>query len=111
VLGGRQGISTVLVLQDRSECFFTTRDGRIGIGPPQVQKGDTVVLLYGGVTPFVLRRRSVFDVLVGDAYVYGAMKGELVEINGQTERVGREWAVEGGVFSARLILSVCNFGV
>ena len=25
-------------------------------------------------------RGSVFDVLVGDAYVYGAMKGELVEI-------------------------------
>lgn len=49
-----------------------------------MQKGDTVVLLYGGVKPFVLYRRSVFDVLVGDAYVYGAMKGELVEINEQT---------------------------
>ena len=42
------------------------------------------MLLYGGVKPFVLYRRSVFDVLVGDAYVYGAMKGELVEINEQT---------------------------
>lgn len=48
-----------------------------------MQKGDTVVLLYGGVTPFVLRRRSVFDVLVGDAYVYGATKDELVEIMGK----------------------------
>lgn len=87
MLDGSQGISTVLVLQDRSECFFTTRDGRIGIGPPQVQKGDTVVLLYGGVKPFVLRRRSVFDVLVGDAYVYGAMKGELVEIIGKQKEL------------------------
>jgi len=45
-----------------------------------MQKGDIVVLLYGGVTPFVLRRGSIFDVLVGDAYIYGAIKGELVEI-------------------------------
>ena len=69
-----------LCFKTGQNVFFTTRDRRIGIGPPQVQKGDTVVLLYGGVTPFVLRRGGVFDALVGDAYVYGAMKGELVEI-------------------------------
>lgn len=58
-----------LCFETGQNVFFTTRDGRIGIGPPQVQKGDTVVLLYSGVKPCVLRRRSVFDVLVGDAYV------------------------------------------
>ena len=45
------------------------------------------MLLYGGVAPFVLRRGSVFNVLVGDAYVYGAVKGELVEIIGKQKEL------------------------
>ena len=60
--------------------FFLLRGiGELALGRHKCRRAIQV-LLYGGVTPFVLRRGSVFDVPVGDAYVYGAMKGELVEI-------------------------------
>ena len=60
----------------RSVCikrtFFLTRNGHIGMGPYFMRPSDTVFNIYGGATPFVLRKtgKGSFS-LVGEAYVHG----------------------------------------
>jgi hypothetical protein len=58
-------------------CFFVTEKGHMGLGPPEVQKGDLVAVLLGGSVPFILRgeEQGCFT-LLGESYVYGLMKGE-----------------------------------
>ncbi|KAJ9609429.1 hypothetical protein H2200_005756 [Cladophialophora chaetospira] len=93
----------------RSRRLFLTANGYIGLGPDVVREGDTVSILGGGDTPFLLRRSSDENVgepprkrltsfltsskqsqeseepgtdhyrLVGECYVEGMMKGEAVQ--------------------------------
>jgi hypothetical protein len=56
--------------------MFTTRDGYIGLGPKEMQPGDSIVLLSGGRLPFVLRPDGSSFRIVGDSYVHGMMAGE-----------------------------------
>jgi hypothetical protein len=81
------------VLRDtcNNRRFFLSATGRFGSGPVLLKKGDTVAVLFGGGTPFILRRiwairRHVSDVennaldiyhrLIGEAYVDGLMRYE-----------------------------------
>ncbi|KAK0666645.1 heterokaryon incompatibility protein-domain-containing protein [Cercophora samala] len=56
-------------------------EGYVGLGPMETTPEDIVVLLYGGSTPFVLRSTGVRGEyhLVGEAYVYGVMDGEMMD--------------------------------
>ena len=56
-----------------------TSKGYIGLVPWNAQEGDVVSVLFGGCTPFILRNAAGAEVytLVGEAYVYGIMGGEL----------------------------------
>ncbi|KAH6686330.1 heterokaryon incompatibility protein-domain-containing protein [Plectosphaerella plurivora] len=66
----------------RSQAFFITEKGYIGIGPPETRIGDEVWALFCGNVPMVLRPREEGKdgfVLVGDAYVQGIMDGEVVD--------------------------------
>ena len=61
-------------------CLFATDRGYIGLGPPEMQKGDHVYILSGGEVPYILRpvpgpRPRTFE-LVGDCYLHGIMYGE-----------------------------------
>ncbi|KAF4314297.1 Heterokaryon incompatibility [Botryosphaeria dothidea] len=68
---------TALSYACRWRRFFVTRRGFMGIGPPCMREGDVVGVLCGGIVPFLLRRRGgAFCKLVGEAYIYGIMKGE-----------------------------------
>jgi hypothetical protein len=84
--------------------FFTTEANRIGLGSAEVEKGDLVVVLLGGSTPFIVRNEQaevgdrVKDwsgyrqlgkcKLVGEAYVDCLMGGEGVAGLGvQDERI------------------------
>ncbi|KAI1759882.1 HET-domain-containing protein [Hypoxylon sp. FL1150] len=58
--------------------FFITKDGRMGLGPPQIQPGDHIAILKGCHVPLVLREAGDYMVLVGEAYVSAMMNGELV---------------------------------
>ncbi|TDZ20759.1 Heterokaryon incompatibility protein 6, OR allele [Colletotrichum orbiculare MAFF 240422] len=59
--------------------FFTTRGGYWGLGPPLMRGGDVCAVLMGGDVPFVLRPTDDGRFrLVGQAYMYGVMYGELV---------------------------------
>ena len=71
-------------------AFFFSDDGRLGICPKTAEAGDSVVALYGGVAPFVLRpnppgsgisfmdqlRKPHTYQLVGECYLDGFMAGE-----------------------------------
>lgn len=59
--------------------FFVTRDGHFGLAPPNAQKGDRVVVLFGTETPFILRRVDSGFQVVGESYVHGYMNGEVIE--------------------------------
>jgi hypothetical protein len=60
--------------------FFVTSRGYWGLGPPNMQENDMCAVLIGGDVPFMLRPTSSEGTfrLVGQAYVYGAMYGEIL---------------------------------
>lgn len=70
--------------------FFVTSEGYFGLGPFQSRKGDRVVALCGGKTPYVLRRyrvkRSVTEwKILGECYLHGVQRDILkVKANHQT---------------------------
>ncbi|KAI4268415.1 MAG: hypothetical protein LQ337_007853 [Flavoplaca oasis] len=61
--------------------FFTTRIGYMGMGPLSLQDGDSVWLVPGSQTLFVLRDKPGLKryEFVGDCYVHGVMNGEAAE--------------------------------
>lgn len=68
-----------LVSTLRFRCFFGTSNGFIGVGPYSLTPGDLPILLLGADVPFILRSSGDEYHLVGDAYVYGVMNGEMLE--------------------------------
>lgn len=51
----------------------------MGVFPGSTQHGDVVAVLLGSKLPYVLRPRGNDYLLVGPAYVYGIMNGEVME--------------------------------
>jgi hypothetical protein len=62
--------------------FFSTRDGRIGLGPSRLAKGDEVCVFHSGGTPFILRYEDGNNVakLIGESYVHGLMNAEALDM-------------------------------
>ncbi|KAM7192656.1 hypothetical protein V8F33_008267 [Rhypophila sp. PSN 637] len=60
--------------------LFVTDDGRLGLGPSYMQKGDFIAILFGHAAPVILcpveGDRCSF---VGDAYIDGVMDGEAIK--------------------------------
>jgi Heterokaryon incompatibility protein (HET) len=66
----------------RGRCFFITKGKSMGSGPAAAQARDSVCIMYGQPTPFILRRnpdQSTYR-LIGEAYVNGVMDGEAFEL-------------------------------
>jgi hypothetical protein len=65
--------------------LFVTEKGYIGLGPWNSKKGDKVVVITGGHTPFLLREIPGKDGyrLVGESYVSGLMGGEALALAGK----------------------------
>jgi hypothetical protein len=60
--------------------FFFTESGRYGLGPRDTQDGDVIVIIFGLPVPFVLRKvEDGHYQVVGESYVHGIMKGEMIE--------------------------------
>lgn len=73
-----------------NRTFFTTECGRIGVGPFGALVGDLVVVLYGSRRLMVLRQREKSKRgyhVVGTAYIYGIMQGEMLGADGVEETV------------------------
>ncbi|RKL23808.1 hypothetical protein BFJ68_g971 [Fusarium oxysporum] len=73
-------------LVTRYRGFAITFGGWFVVGPDIMQAGDVVVVLYGGRTPFLLRRKDDGTwILVGECYVHGMMNGEVFDLDGVEE--------------------------
>lgn len=60
--------------------LFRTKTGFFGISNQAIQEGDSVWILAGAATPFVLRNRNESEwLVVGEAYTHGVMEGEAAE--------------------------------
>jgi hypothetical protein len=62
---------------------YITKGGYLGVGPPDIKAGDGIWVVLGARVPFVLRRTRTSEGerlrLVGEAYVHGAMDGEMLD--------------------------------
>jgi hypothetical protein len=65
---------------------FLSDKGYVGLAPSHSQVGDIVVILFGVTVPFVVRQLDggPFQ-LVGEAYVYGIMDGEFLDVDRPSE--------------------------
>jgi hypothetical protein len=65
---------------------FHCGNGKFGLGPAATRPGDRVVILFGGIVPFVLRPSDDGTWrFVGESFVPGLMQGEGVEAAGLLE--------------------------
>ncbi|KAI1370072.1 heterokaryon incompatibility protein-domain-containing protein [Hypoxylon crocopeplum] len=62
---------------DRRPC--TTENGLVGLAPPNSVPGDRLALLQAGRVPVALRQDVNGYRLIGEAYVHGAMYGEMFD--------------------------------
>lgn len=62
--------------------LFKTCCGYLGTGPRSLKPGDEIWILHRGGLPFVLRPQPTFGHyrLIGEAFVYGIMHGELLNL-------------------------------
>ena len=62
-------------------AFFTTKDGRIGIGNRNMRTGDQVCIFFGGCLPFILREcdDGQHHRVVGDCYIRDIAMGEAMD--------------------------------
>jgi hypothetical protein len=70
-------------------CFYVTTSGGKGVGPYGTLPRDLVTILYGGQFCYILREVGEHYVFVGDAYLHGAMHGELLDPGLQEGRDGK----------------------
>lgn len=59
--------------------IFRTNKGYIGTGSRYARPKDLVCVLFGGQTPFILRRDEERYRFISDCYVYGIMEGEALD--------------------------------
>jgi hypothetical protein len=64
----------------RHATLFATGYSFVGLGPPDLQKGDRIVTLFGASRPYVLRNHGDHHVLVGDVVVPGIMSGQMMPL-------------------------------
>lgn len=70
----------IVSIMCRGRYFFTTEQGRMGMGPRYMREGDLVILVAGMDFPMVLRpvgEDAGRYTVVGPAFVTGVMDGEL----------------------------------
>ncbi|KAH8753475.1 heterokaryon incompatibility protein-domain-containing protein [Hyaloscypha finlandica] len=96
----------VMVEARRSRKYIMTRSGYIGLAPETCKVGDVIAILYGAMTPFVLRlaekpgslerirnlgsevRESVGELweIIGECYLYGLMNHDVLRLEWDDKR-------------------------
>jgi hypothetical protein len=74
-------LGTVRVYWCQDRRFFVTAEGYLGLGPRCMQPEDIVVVLRGGILPFILPKKADGYWFIGEAYMHGIMYGEAVQIH------------------------------
>lgn len=79
--GPQMSLYTDNVYKNRGQHIYRTTQGHMGVVPKRAQKGDFIVVLFGGSVPHVVRKHGHDDgefLYIGEAYCDGVMDGELV---------------------------------
>lgn len=66
-------ILSAISLRANGRALFVTKKGYIGMGPQCIKQNDAVSILFGGFSPFALRREGDRWSLLGDIYLYDLM--------------------------------------
>lgn len=69
-----QSLASVITEYSVNRCIIVATDGTAGLGPPGVRPGDAIVIIFGAIVPYILRRQDTMWTSIGDAYVEGAME-------------------------------------
>jgi hypothetical protein len=72
---GRERLRSAVCAHD---AIFTTQDGYIGSGLAGMRAGDIVCILCNCPCPMLIREERDHYLLVGLAFVYGMMQGEMI---------------------------------
>jgi hypothetical protein len=59
--------------------FFLTEKQMMGIGPPAMQEGDIICILFGGQSPLALRPCHDHYYLLGECYVSELISGQAID--------------------------------
>ncbi|KAL6792219.1 heterokaryon incompatibility domain-containing protein [Trichoderma sp. SZMC 28013] len=82
--GPDMNVFTTNLLKNMRRRLYQTTAGHVGLGPPDMRRGDCIVIFHGGTTPHVLRKLEGeaqgdnYEYL-GEAYCDGLMDGEIFE--------------------------------
>lgn len=68
-----------IVLQQGLGSIFFSDNGFVGLAPSGAQEGDSICILLGHPTPFIIRPKGDDWELVGWARIPGMMHGEMIE--------------------------------
>lgn len=61
----------------RGRRLAASHDGHLALVPEKTKSGDSIALLKGGNTPFILRHQPKNNwIVVGEAFIHGMMSGE-----------------------------------
>lgn len=66
--------------------LFRTASGRFGLGSSAMRPEDICCILFGAPVPYVIRRCEQAFKLVGECYIHGVMRGEIVAEEHQQQR-------------------------
>ena len=60
--------------------LYSTKEGRIGTGPPEIEQGHAIAILSGCDVPVVLRpvEEGRYEI-IGETYIQGVMNGEVMK--------------------------------
>ncbi|KAF2138221.1 uncharacterized protein K452DRAFT_353118 [Aplosporella prunicola CBS 121167] len=77
-----QEIRSALRSAIRNQRLGTTAKGYLGLLPRQAKPGDIVCVLFGCNVPFIIRKADGDKYrLVGECYVHGIMRGEVINMD------------------------------
>ena len=92
--GAYEYLTNVLVMLKLGPptSFFVSRKKYVGLILAGAKPGDQVCVVCGCPEPLIMRRAGEFFKLVGRAYVYGMMHGEMVQESvGDDGKEGSQW--------------------
>ncbi|KAL8765965.1 MAG: hypothetical protein Q9209_007112 [Squamulea sp. 1 TL-2023] len=64
----------------RNRKFCITKKRYMGWCPSNTKAGDRICILFGGQTPYVVRKEKQGYRLLGEAYIHGVMDGEVLSM-------------------------------
>lgn len=78
---------TDFVYRNIGQRLYMTDGGYVGVGPENIHVGDSVVVLYGGTVPHILRpqrlpndqAKDMLYAYLGETYCDGVMEGQLLQ--------------------------------